>query len=118
MWLKRLIILSSNRNFGCPLRQRFYWRTQHLNVHNYCNILDESDRYIEINVEAKDVEQLIAHLGDEIPVLFIYTTPGCAQRIRSQLKMKADQGYYFDPGSKGKGHFSCKILGLQIILLN
>ena len=53
-------------------------------------------------MEAKDVEQLIAHLGDEIPVLFIYTTPGCAARIRSQLKMKSDKGPYFDPGSKGK----------------
>ncbi len=60
------------------------------------------NEFIEIIIEARNIEKIVAHLGTEMPVIFLYNTPACAARIRSQLKMTSKRGPYYDPGSQGK----------------
>ena len=43
----------------------------------------------------------MAHFGTVMPVLFIYTTPEGAAKIRNSCRMGAPGGAYFDPASAG-----------------
>ncbi len=68
---------------------------------------------VQITVGPKDIDRILAHLGCEIPVLFMYTTPAYAGKIRNLLKMHSDKGPYFDPGSTGGSHSVIKKVAIS-----
>ncbi|XP_059614832.1 uncharacterized protein LOC132260612 [Phlebotomus argentipes] len=57
---------------------------------------------IILDVQIKEIVKIIAHFPKKLPILFIYTTPSCAQYIRNSLDMasNATSGPYFDPCTK------------------
>ncbi|GAB0091683.1 hypothetical protein DMENIID0001_065400 [Sergentomyia squamirostris] len=55
-----------------------------------------------LDVQIREIVKIIAHFAKPLPILFIYTTPACAEYIRTCLDMasNATSGPYFDSCSK------------------
>lgn len=56
--------------------------------------------FVTLDVKYKDIVKLLIHFGKAMPVLFFYTTPSAAARIRELLGMQDPKGPYYDPAGK------------------
>ncbi|KAK2179369.1 hypothetical protein NP493_494g02030 [Ridgeia piscesae] len=57
------------------------------------------NKKLKLFVGAAELTKIMAHFGTVMPVLFIYTTPEGAAKIRNSCRMGAPGGAYFDPAS-------------------
>lgn len=54
-----------------------------------------------LSIQANEIQKMMVNFTAELPAVFVYTSPGCALRLRSHTNMKLSDGIYYDPCSKG-----------------
>ena len=73
-----------------------------------CRCFEGHNERLELCINATDLVKIIAHFGPQMPLLFIYTSPEGAAKIRMACRMDSPDGPMFDPTSAGTG--SCWII--------
>ncbi|GAB0091221.1 hypothetical protein DMENIID0001_060350 [Sergentomyia squamirostris] len=65
-----------------------------------------------LDLQIREILKIVAHFEKPLPILFIYTTPACAEYIRTCLDMasNATSGPYFDSCSKHESEMRITIL--------
>ena len=51
---------------------------------------------VTLNIVMKDILKVLVHFGKQMPLLFLYISPGACQRTRKLLKMTNSQSFYLD----------------------
>ncbi|XP_025270325.1 uncharacterized protein LOC105249552 isoform X2 [Camponotus floridanus] len=67
-------------------------------------LLEDATSFVTLDVKYKDIVKLLIHSGKTMPVLFFYTSPSAAARIRELLGMQDPKGPYYDPAGKNHTH--------------
>jgi len=63
-----------------------------------------SNQIVDLKILHHDIIKVLIHFGRACPVLFFYTRPAAAARIRKGLKMLDRNGYYYDSMSSDETH--------------
>ena len=56
-----------------------------------------AESIVEVKILFHEIVKVLICFGRRMPVLFFYTTPSAAAKIRSILKMTSTDGFYYDP---------------------
>ena len=67
----------------------------------YCRCFQGHNERLELHIDATDLVKIIANFGPQMPLLFIYTSPEGAAKIRTVCRMDSPDGPMFDPTSAG-----------------
>jgi len=73
-----------------------------------------TDKTIRLHIEAHEINQCIAHFGNNLPILVIYASLSCSRMIRQTLNMKPNDSLYYDPGSIDQTKNKIIILAVKI----
>uniref|UniRef100_A0A1B6GPP2 Ubiquitin-like protease family profile domain-containing protein n=2 Tax=Cuerna arida TaxID=1464854 RepID=A0A1B6GPP2_9HEMI len=63
-----------------------------------------SDQSVELKILYNEIIKVLIHFGRQMPVLFFYTRPAAAAKIRKALKMDDKNGFYYDSTSSNETH--------------
>uniref|UniRef100_A0A1B6JN05 Ubiquitin-like protease family profile domain-containing protein n=1 Tax=Homalodisca liturata TaxID=320908 RepID=A0A1B6JN05_9HEMI len=63
-----------------------------------------SDQSVELKILYNEIIKVLIHFGRQMPVLFFYTRPAAAAKIRKALKMDDKNGFYYDSMSSNETH--------------
>lgn len=61
----------------------------------------KESKCVTLSVDIKEIVKVLIHFGRGMPVLFLYTMPPAAARVRAALSMESKLGPYYDPTSTG-----------------
>ncbi|XP_013776519.1 sentrin-specific protease 6-like isoform X1 [Limulus polyphemus] len=76
--------------------------------------LSNSDETVTLTLQTEDIVRVLAHFGDSLPVLFIYSTPVCGTLIRNHLCMDKKLGPFYDPGGRDETQKRITVLPHEI----
>ena len=51
---------------------------------------------VTLNIVTKDILKVLVHFGKQMPLLFLYISPGACLKTRKLLKMTNSQSFYLD----------------------
>ncbi|BES92990.1 Ulp1 protease family, C-terminal catalytic domain [Nesidiocoris tenuis] len=65
----------------------------------------ETREMVDVVIHRYEIIKILANFGKQIPLMFYYTTPACAQKIRKLIGMSNEEPrsapfYYYNPASK------------------
>jgi sentrin-specific protease 7 len=61
----------------------------------------KESKCVTLSVDIGEIVKVLIHFGRGMPVLFLYTVPTAAARVRAALSMESKLGPYYDPTSPG-----------------
>jgi sentrin-specific protease 7 len=61
----------------------------------------KDSKSVTLSVDIGEIIKVLIHFGRGMPVLFLYTVPTAAARVRAALNMESKLGPYYDPTSPG-----------------
>lgn len=68
----------------------------------------KESRSVTLSLYIGEIVKVLIHFGRGMPVLFLYTVPTAAARVRAALSMESKQGPYYDPTSPGIVNTTCQ----------
>ncbi|PNF29866.1 hypothetical protein B7P43_G09538 [Cryptotermes secundus] len=61
--------------------------------------IEDDSKCVTLSVDIGEIVKVLIHFGRGMPVLFLYTVPTAAARVRAALSMESKLGPYYDPTS-------------------
>ncbi|KAF8778285.1 hypothetical protein HNY73_015020 [Argiope bruennichi] len=55
--------------------------------------------YVTVSLRCQDVTSVLLHFGDDLPLMFIFTTTNFGENVRAALHLNSSEECYFDPVS-------------------
>lgn len=74
--------------------------------------------YVELKIYHKEIIKVLIHFGRQMPVLFFYTRPAAAAKIRKALKMDDKNDFYYDTMSSGQNTIICISSTFSFVSIN
>lgn len=89
------------------------------------DLFNTDNERVTLRISLRDIVGAMAHFGRTLPIIMLYTTPGCAGAIRSRLRMSNKSGPFYDSRGAGRisiffsfcirGFFTNKVLSFPLI---
>ncbi|XP_055946285.1 uncharacterized protein LOC129976636 [Argiope bruennichi] len=58
-----------------------------------------NSEYVTVSLRCQDVTSVLVHFGDDLPLMFIFTTTNFGENVRAALHLNSSEECYFDPVS-------------------